>query len=162
MPATPTSTCGLPAIELLAVVALAVFVLMVFNVYQRSLALPAIGAGLWILVATAAGLIVPAAVQALKVTPAQSKLEVPYISRNIQATREALGLSTIKERPFAGVSNLTGGVVAGASATLDNLPLWEPSITSQTYQKLQQNGTGFTIAGLSLDRYRINSHSAPL
>ena len=41
----------LPAIELLAVVALAVFVLMVFNVYQRSLALPAIGAGLWILVA---------------------------------------------------------------------------------------------------------------
>ena len=151
----------LPAIELLAVVALAVFVLMVFNVYQRSLALPAIGAGLWVLVAIAAGVIVPAAVQALKVTPAQSKLEIPYISRNIQATRKALGLSAIHERAFAGVSNLTGGVVAGAAATLDNLPLWEPSITSQTYQKLQQNGTGFTIAGLSLDRYRINGTLTP-
>ena len=151
----------LPAIELLAVVALAVFVLMVFNVYQRSLALPAIGAGLWILVALTAGVIVPAAVQALKVTPAQSKLELPYISRNVQATRKALGLSTIHERAFAGVSNLTGGVVAGASATLDNLPLWEPSITSQTYQKLQQNGTGFTIAGLSLDRYRIGGALTP-
>jgi len=151
----------LPAIELLAVVALAVFVLMVFNVYQRSLALPAIGAGLWVLVALAAGVIVPAAVQALKVTPAQSKLELPYISRNIQATRTALGLSKIHERAFAGVSNLTGGVVAGAAATLDNLPLWEPSITSQTYQKLQQNGTGFTIAGLSLDRYSIDGTLTP-
>ena len=151
----------LPAIELLAVVALAVFALMVFNVYQRSLALPAIGLGLWILVALAVGVIVPAAVQALKVTPAQSKLELPYISRNIQATRAALGLSSIRERAFAGVSNLTGGVVAGAATTLDNLPLWEPSITSQTYQKLQQNGTGFTIAGLSLDRYRINGSLTP-
>jgi len=151
----------LPAIELLAVVALAVFVLMVFNVYQRSLALPAIGAGLWILVALAAGVIVPAAVQALRVTPAQSKLELPYISRNIAATRKAIGISNIDERDFAGVSNLTGGVVAGAAATLDNLPLWEPSITSQTYQKLQQNGTGFTIAGLSLDRYKIGGSLTP-
>ena len=99
--------------------------------------------------------------QALKVTPAQSTLEVPYITRNIDATRAALGLDSVEEHSFAGVSNLTGGVVAGASATLDNLPLWEPSITSQTYQKLQQNGTGFTIAGLSLDRYRIGGSLTP-
>ena len=151
----------LPAIELLAVVALAIFVLMVFNVYQRSLALPAIGVGLWILVALTAGVIVPAAVQALRVTPAQSKLELPYINRNIQATRTALGLLSIHERSFAGISNLTGGVVAGAASTLDNLPLWEPSITSQTYQKLQQNGTGFTIAGLSLDRYTVSDTLTP-
>jgi len=151
----------LPAIELLAVVALAVFVLMVFNVYQRSLALPAIGVGLWVLVALTAGVIVPALVQALKVTPAQSTLEAPYISRNVQATRVALGIANVDEHSFAGVSNLTGGVVAGASSTLDNLPLWEPSITSQTYQKLQQNGTGFTIAGLSLDRYRVDGTLTP-
>ena len=88
----------LPAIELLAVVALAVFVLMVFNVYQRSLALPAIGAGLWVLVALTAGVIVPAAVQALKVTPAQSTLEMPYISRNISATRAAMGPRQRHER----------------------------------------------------------------
>ena len=151
----------LPAIELLAVVALAVFVLMVFNVYQRRLALPAIGAGLWVLVALAAGVIVPALVQALKVTPAQSTLERPYIQRNITATRTALSLNGVDERSFAGVSNLTGGVVAGAAATLDNLPLWEPSLTSATYQKLQQNGTGFTIAGLSLDRYRVDGTLTP-
>jgi len=144
----------LPAIELLAVVALVVFVLMVFNVYQRSMALPAIGAGLWILVALTAGLIIPAAVQAFEVTPAQSRLELPYINRNIQATRDAMALSGIKRRLFAGVSNLTGAVVVGDAPTLNNLPLWEPSITSQTYQKLQQIGTGFTISGLSLDRYR--------
>ena len=151
----------LPAIELLAVVALAVFVLMVFNVYQRNLALPAIGVGLWLLVGLTAAVIVPAVVQRFKVTPAQSKLELPYIGRNIEATRKATGLSSIDERAFAGVSNLTGGVVAGAASTLDNLPLWEPSITSATYQKLQQNGTGFTISGLSLDRYRIGGTLTP-
>jgi uncharacterized membrane protein (UPF0182 family) len=151
----------LPAIELLAVVALAVFVLMVFNVYQRRLALPAIGAGLWILVSLAAGVIVPALVQALKVTPAQSTLERPYIQRNITATRTALNLNNVDERSFAGIPNLTGGVVAGAASTLDNLPLWEPSLTAATYQKLQQNGTGFTIAGLSLDRYRVNGTLTP-
>ena len=151
----------LPAIELLAVVALAVFVLMVFNVYQRRLALPAIGAGLWLLVAITAGLIVPALVQALRVTPAQSTLELPYINRNIEATRTALGLTKITVRSFAGVSNLTGGVVSGAASTLDNLPLWQPSITSQTYQKTQSAGTGFQLSGLSLDRYRINGTLAP-
>jgi uncharacterized membrane protein (UPF0182 family) len=151
----------LPAIELLAVVALVVFALMVFNIYQRSLALPAIGFGLWLLVGLAAYVVVPAVVQSLKVNPAQSHLELPYINRNIQATRYALGLSKIQDQAFAGVSNLTGGVVAGDASTLDNLPLWEPSITSQTYQKLQQNGTGFTIAGLALDRYRINGTLTP-
>jgi hypothetical protein len=151
----------LAAIELLAVVALAVFVLMVFNLYQRSLALPAIGFCLWLLIGLTAAVIVPALVQGLKVTPAQSTLEAPYIQRNIHATRAALGLNKISERSFAGLSNLTGGVVAGAASTLDNLPLWEPSITSATYQKLQQNGTGYTIAGLSLDRYRINGSLTP-
>jgi uncharacterized membrane protein (UPF0182 family) len=151
----------LPAIELLAVVALAVFVLMVFNVYQRSLALPAIGAGLWVLVALAAGVIVPAAVQAFHVTPAQSTLELPYITRNITATRDALNIDGVTTQKFAGASNLTGDVVAGDAATLSNLPLWEPSITSQTYQKLQRNGTGFTLAGLSLDRYPIGGTITP-
>jgi uncharacterized membrane protein (UPF0182 family) len=151
----------LPAIELLAVVALVVFALMVFNIYQRSMALPAIGFGLWLLVGLSAYLIVPAVVQALKVTPAQSRLELPYINRNIHATRYALGLSNIQDRAFAGVANLTGGVVAGDAPTLDNLPLWEPSITSQTYQKLQQNGTGYTISGLSLDRYEVNGSLTP-
>ena len=153
----------LPAIELLAVVALAVFVLMVFNVYQRSLALPAIGAGLWVLVALAAGVIVPAAVQALHVTPAQSTLELPYITRNISATHAGDGAWTgITTQKFAGTANLTGAVVAGDTSTLDNLPLWEPSITSQIYQKLQQNGTGFTLAGLSLDRYPIDGSPDPV
>ncbi len=151
----------LPAIELLAVVALAVFVLMIFNVYQRSMALPAIGAGLWLLVALAAGVIVPAAVQALRVTPAQSTLEIPYIGRNIGATRAAMNIDNVTTQKFAGTANLTGPVVAGDKSTLANLPLWEPSITSQSYQKLQQNGTGFTLAGLSLDRYLIDGVLTP-
>ena len=65
-----------------------------------------------------AGVIVPALVQALKVTPAQSTLEIPYITRNIDVPPGPLSALTGRGASFAGVSNLTGGVVAGASATL--------------------------------------------
>ena len=72
-----------------------------------------------------------------------------------------MNIDNVTTQKFAGTANLTGPVVAGDKSTLANLPLWEPSITSQSYQKLQQNGTGFTLAGLSLDRYLIDGVLTP-
>ena len=40
-------------------------------------------------VALTVGIVYPALLQTLKVTPAQSSLEAPYIERNITATRDA-------------------------------------------------------------------------
>ena len=57
---------------------------------------PILGVGLWFLVALTAGTIYPAAVQALKVNPAQNTLERPYIQRNIDATRAAMGINNVK------------------------------------------------------------------
>jgi len=151
----------LPALELLTVIALVVFALLAFNVYRRSLAIPLVGAGLWAFVAITAGLIFPAAVQAFEVTPAQSQLEKPYILRNIDATRLAMNIGSIQQSPFAGNTDLNGGVVAADHSTLDNLPLWDPTVTQQTYRKLQQNGTGFTLGGLAVDRYVLDNVMTP-
>jgi len=135
---------------------------MVFNVYQRSWRFQLSEPGCGYFVALTAGVIVPAAVQALKVTPAQSKLELPYISRNLQATRKALGLSTIHERAFAGVSNLTGGWSRGLQRHWTTFRFGSPRSRLRLTRSFQQNGTGFTIAGLSLDRYRIGGALTPV
>ena len=56
--------------------------------------------GIWAFVALVVGIIYPALLQALKVTPAQSSLEAPYIQRNITATRDAYGVNNVKVHTF--------------------------------------------------------------
>ena len=93
----------LPALELLILVSLAAAVLLIYNIRRQGWALPILGVGLWFLVALTAGTIYPAAVQALKVNPAQNTLERPYIQRNIDATRAAMGINNVDEHPVPGI-----------------------------------------------------------
>ena len=93
----------LPALELLILVSLAAAILLIYNIRRQGWALPILGVGLWFLVALTAGTIYPAAVQALKVNPAQNTLERPYIQRNIDATRAAYGLKQTPEYQLRGL-----------------------------------------------------------
>ena len=112
--------------------------------------------------ALTAGVIFPAAVQAFVVTPAQSKLERPYIDRNIEATRAAMNISGVAQQDFAGNNDLNAVEVNQYRSTLDNVPLWDPTITQATFRKLQQNGAGFTLGGLSSDRYHLKGALTPV
>ena len=93
----------LPALELLILVSLAAAALLIYNIRRQGWALPILGVGLWFLVALTAGTIYPAAVQALKVNPAQNTLERPYIQRNIDATRAAMGIQHVTSEPVCGI-----------------------------------------------------------
>ena len=93
----------LPALELLILVSLAAAVLLIYNIRRQGWALPILGVGLWFLVALTAGTIYPAVVQALKVNPAQNTLERPYIQRNIDATRTAMGINNVTEHAVSGL-----------------------------------------------------------
>ncbi len=96
----------LPALELLILVSLAAAGLLIYNIRRRGWALPVLGVGLWFLVALFAGTIYPAAVQGLKVNPAQNTLEHPYIQRNIDATRTAMGIDKVTSVPYPATSTL--------------------------------------------------------
>ena len=113
---------GFPALDLLILVSLAAAVLLIYNIRRQGWALPILGVGLWFLVALTAGTIYPAAVQALKVNPAQNTLEHPYIERNIMATRAAMGLKDVKERTLPASSNLTAVALSANSDTLGQHP----------------------------------------
>lgn len=145
----------LPALSLLAVIALVAFAVLAYNVYQRSIVLPAIALGLWAIVGIAVGIVYPALVQAFKVTPAQSTLELPYIKDNITATQYAYGLQPgdVSQRSFAASSTVTSAEAAPYEETLNDAVLWDPGATGTTFQKLQTERSYFDLSGLAVDRY---------
>jgi uncharacterized membrane protein (UPF0182 family) len=151
----------LPALELLILVSLAAAVLLIYNIRRQGWALPILGVGLWFLVALTAGAIYPAAVQALKVNPSQNTLERPYIQRNIEATRAAMGLNHVQNIPYPASSTLTAAQLSANSDTLNNVRLWDPTQTQPTYDKKQDIRTYYQFNSLAVDRYKVNSIETP-
>jgi uncharacterized protein len=151
----------LPALELLILVSLAAAVLLIYNIRRQGWALPILGVGLWFLVALSAGTIYPAVVQALRVNPAQNSLERPYIQRNIEATREAMGINNVQQVSYPASSNLTPTQLDANGNTLANVRLWDPTQTGQTFNR-QQIRSYYQFNTLSIDRYKIDGQETPV
>ncbi len=152
----------LPALELLILVSLAAAALLLYNIRRQGWALPILGVGLWFLVALTAGTIYPAAVQALKVNPAQNTLERPYIQRNINATRTAMGITNVQSASYPASSTLTASELSADGDTLGNVRLWDPLQTQPTYDKLQDIRSYYQFNSLAVDRYPVNGVETPV
>ncbi len=152
----------MPALELLIWVSIASGVVLLFNVRRPGWVLPALSVGLWIVISVVVGGIFPAIVQALKVNPAQSTLERPYIQQNIAATNFAMGTAGVKVVPFAANSQPTAGEVQASTGELADSILWNPGLTVDTFQKLQAIRSYYTFQLLALDRYNINGVETPV
>jgi uncharacterized membrane protein (UPF0182 family) len=151
-----------PAIEFLAVVSLIAFVMLAFNVYQRTLVLPAISGGLWIFLALGIGVIFPSLFQALRVTPAQNRLELSSIQRNIAATTYAMGIGKVDAVNFPANQDLTANVLAQYKDTLDDVQLWDPNFSKATFTKLQALFPGYNLTDLAIDRYTVGGKTTPV
>ena len=154
----------LPAQSLLVVVSIFAAAILLFNIRRQGWTLPVLAVGIWAFVALVIGVIYPALLQALKVTPAQSSLEAPYIQRNITATRAAYGLENVKVEPFAATTTVSGGTVAQSTATLNNIRLWDPdpTISLQTFNQQQKIRSYYTFQSLGVDRYTIDGQTTPV
>lgn len=154
----------LPALELLMWVSLAAAVVLLVNIRIRGWLLPVLGVGMWAFVAVVAGAIYPAVLQAVKVNPAQSRLEQPYISRNIAATRAAYGLNHVTTTTFAADQQVTQSELNADLQSLQDVNLWDPNLpsTATTFTKDQQTRGYYTFNSLALDRYKVNGQSTPV
>ncbi len=146
----------LPALELLIVISLAAFVLLLLNIRRRGWVLPALAVGSWALAAVVVGGIYPAFVQRFQVVPAESSREAPYIQRNIDATRAALGVDEVDEQPFAASESLDANGLADNQETVDNIRVWDPDFLLQSFQRLQEVRRQYQIIDVDVDRYRVN------
>ena len=90
----------LPAETLLIFISIFAAGILLFNIRRQGWTLPVLAVGIWAFVALVVGIIYPALLQTLKVNPAQSSLEAPYIQRNITATRAAYGLNDVEVQQF--------------------------------------------------------------
>ncbi len=151
----------LPALELLILVSLAAAALLIYNIRRQGWALPMLGVGLWFLVALTAGTIYPAAVQALKVNPAQNTLERPYIQRNIDATRVAMGINDVQSTSYPATSTVSANQLSANGDTLGNVRLWDPLQTQPTYDKYQDLRSYYQFNSLAVDRYQVNGVETP-
>jgi uncharacterized membrane protein (UPF0182 family) len=154
----------LPAQSLLVVVSIFAAAILLFNIRRQGWTLPVLAVGIWAFVALVVGVIYPALLQALKVTPAQASLETPYIKRNIQATRAAFDLNHVKVKNFSATTSVSKADVAQSTATLSNIRLWDPdnSIALQTFDQQQRTQSYYTFPSLGVDRYTIGGQVTPV
>jgi uncharacterized membrane protein (UPF0182 family) len=153
----------LPAYTLLMWVSLAAAAVLIWNIWRQGWQLPVLAVGVWAFVALVIGVIYPALLQALRVGPAQSTLELPYIQRNIAATRAAYGINNVQQVPFTATTTPTPGIATDNAATLNNIRVWDPDpqIALPAFQKLQGLRTYYTFDSTAVDRYAISGNLTP-
>jgi uncharacterized membrane protein (UPF0182 family) len=115
-------------------------------------------AGLVVLgVAWAGGLGVwPALLQRFQVTPNELVAERPYIEHNIRMTRQAYGLTAVKEQEFAAEEKLTAAALERNSLTIKNIRLWDHRPLLTSFAQLQEIRTYYKFADVDVDRSPVN------
>ena len=150
----------LPAIQLLLLVSLLAAVLLLINIWRRGWVLPVVVVALWGLTALVVGSIYPAVIQRFQVTPSELAKEKPYIERNIEATRVAMGLNDVEQTDFDYDPSLTVEKVAAQNGNLTDARLLDPSIMKSTIENLQVKRGYFTFKEVDVDRYKLGPAGA--
>ncbi len=114
-----------------------------------------VAVGLYALV-TVGGNIGAVAMQRLLVTPDEQQREAPYITRNIEATRQAFGLETVDARELSGDATLTAADIDNNMETINNVRLWDHEPLLDTFGQLQEIRTYYDFVSVDNDRYFID------
>jgi len=149
----------LPALQLLMIVSVFCFGLLIVNIWRRGFTYPIIAVGLWALVASLAGTIYPALVQRFQVEPSESTKEAPYIERNIEMTRVAMGLDVVTPRNFNYEPTLTAKEIEENLATVRNVRLLDPAVMRDTFQQTQGIKSFYDFRDIDVDRYEIDGRT---
>jgi uncharacterized membrane protein (UPF0182 family) len=146
----------LPAINLLILISIAATVLFIVNIWRRGWVLPTLGVGLWALIAVIAAGIYPQFVQRFQVQPNEDTKEEPYIVRNIEATRAALGLD-VEVQELDPVADKARVDLRDNQDTIRNIRLWDPSasVSGKTFQQLQGIRDYYRMDDVDVDRYQV-------
>ncbi|WP_418059720.1 UPF0182 family protein [Pimelobacter simplex] len=155
----------LPARNILVGVALICAVLFFLNIWRKTWQLPSVGLALLALSAVLLGMIWPAIVQNFQVKPSEADKENSYIKANIDATREAYGLSDVDTKSYQGIASEETSKADG-SKVLEQLmatPVVDPLQVRETFQQRQRIRAYYSVpAVLDVDRYEIKGEEVPL
>ena len=149
----------LPARIILVVIAVLVAAAFFVSIIFRDFRIPVLATVLMLFSSLIIGQAWPAMVEQFSVKPNRQARESEYIQRNIEATREAYGLTdaTVTYESNWGSESTNDGEVGRDSATISNIRLLDPEILSPTFTQNQQlrNFYGFPDQ-LAMDRYTVD------
>jgi uncharacterized membrane protein (UPF0182 family) len=151
-----------PAFVILTGVALLAAVLMLANIWFRTLWMLALAGGAWFVLSFVVGGLYPTFVQRFSVEPNELNVERPYIADHIDATRSAFELDTIEERQFSGEAPLSRELFDDNQATLSNLRLWDYRPLLQTFGQAQIIRRYYDFTDVDIDRYEIDGEQRQL
>jgi uncharacterized membrane protein (UPF0182 family) len=150
----------LPAKTILMIIAVICAVAFFANVAFRNFQLPAIALVLLVLSSVLIGGAYPAVIQQFRVRPNADQREQVYIGRNIQATRQAYGLTNIQYddyRAKSTVDAVDAQKIRADKATIPNVRLMDPNVLSPTFDQNQKILNFYNFSEkLDIDRYTIN------
>jgi len=139
----------------IAIIVAALFV--VTAVVDRWRLIPLYGVALLVVSAIVVGGIYPAAVQRFEVTPSARELEAEYIQRNINATRDAYGLSDVETTTYPARTDANAAALRESAETIPGIRLLDPALVSPTFGQLQQIKQYYSFAdSLDVDRYKVD------
>ncbi|MDJ0768672.1 MAG: UPF0182 family protein [Ilumatobacter sp.] len=142
----------LPALMLLVLIALLTSVLYLTTIRTDRWRLPLVASGLWLVVLIVGGLIYPAIVQSLIVRPNQGEREAPYIARNVEATRAAMGIGEV-ETIEVDFGRLSTSEVEQDITPLQDVRLLNPTEMKSRFEFDEGQVAGLQIDDLDVDRY---------
>ena len=147
-----------PALTLLSLISVFAAGLLLWNIRTRGWTLPAVAAGLWLVISLVVGGLVPLAIERFRVQPNQFNLEREYIEYHIDFTREAYGMGAgkVEVRDFAASPDLAAADIAANQSTIDNVRLWDPGVLAPAYRQLQAIRPYYQISNVDTDRYVID------
>lgn len=145
----------IPAFNILTILALALAVLLLVNVFVRALKAIGIAVALWILAALVLSEFYPNIVQNFEVKPNEFAKEEQYIKHNIALTRLAYALDSIQEAPFPAEDVLSPAEIQRNADTINNIRLQDYRPLLQTYNQIQSIRTYYEFSDVDVDRYTI-------
>ncbi|MEV8375641.1 UPF0182 family protein [Kribbella sp. NPDC056861] len=150
----------LPSKEILAVIAVICAGLFFANVVRKTWLLPGVGTVVLVLSAILLGALWPAALQQLRVRPSEPVKEASYITKNIEATRQAYGLEKTKVINYEAKTQASPDQLVQDAGVLPGIRLIDPSVVGPTFEQLQQVRGFYSFpTDLDVDRYKIGNET---
>jgi uncharacterized membrane protein (UPF0182 family) len=90
------------------------------------------------------------------VKPNELVREQPYISNNIEMTRQAFGLDKFQQHEFPAETTVGATDPQNNQATLSNIRLWDWHALQDTLRQIQEIRTYYDFPDIDIDRYDID------
>ena len=150
----------IPARAIMAGIAVLVALLFLVTAIIGRWRLAVVGTALYIISGLVLGLGYPSLIQRFQVNPSARTLEAEFIDRNIQATRDAYGLSDVVEIAYEASTDTSAGALRADAETTANIRIIDPALVTDAFAQLEQFRQYYRFPTyLDVGRYDLNGKS---